>query len=637
MSKLDRVIFFSKRDMMKVPMLEKAEKLLAGTHDFSSMDLNVLLEFHHIHQYFENSLFLDRWTEDQMSGYRQVVKSAFAALRTYLFNIASADFIGEIDKLEFNNRDNFWELFRYFEVYKKIGRDVFVAILTAYPGHIRYILRLKQLVDYYNIELRGFLLTCEESAELLLSHFEQKNEEPSDYNFPKSLTDADKHAIILAYLEHPEANLNFVDLVLNSKHLKLTPKILLKAKQRSESIKKEMFTEENSIKITGNAALKMDQEEMVVFEREGDELVTSYGGAFFDSITNDLKLFSVFGPVFLYTNQEGLITLVNKHTEMNIFEKIGMQSKNEYNYGVVFAKKDIDSLNQLRLFDLYLTKRGRSIEDLLACFIRGFFMDYFKIEGFTFMMPDANLNPSDKIRLLAPEMEYLLKQYRNFVTDGTISHELLQMDSTPVFYSDIPSLVKKKYLFSTHDSISTIQYHFFDENSFLADRKDTDDRKTLMQAFENGKVYRTDFEDYQQQFLDQAAEAGDLVIGDDGEIQMADPVKVIVAGKLRNNGYISYWHYGTPFRAQIDRLIADGFLEISDQLFTADEVSYFNFYLNKKEFSNGKDLRNKYMHGSNVRDERQQKIDYLYFLRTFILVLLKLRDDVTLYKHHNLP
>jgi hypothetical protein len=319
---------------------------------------------------------------------------------------------------------------------------------------------------------------------------------------------------------------------------------------------------------------------------------------------------------------------------MNILEKIGMQSKNEYNHGFFFAKKDLDSLNQLRLFDSYLIKRGRSIEDLLAAFVRDFFTDYFNIEGLTFTMPGAGLNPSDKIRLLAPEMEYLLKQYRNFVIDGAISHELLQMDSTPVHFSELPSLLNRKYLFSTHEAISTIQYHFFDENSFLADRKDTDDRKTLFRAFENGKVHKTDFEDYQQQFLEQAVEAGDLVIADDGEIQMADPIKVIVAGKLRDNGYISYWHFGAPFRAEMDRLITEGFLETSDRLFTPDEISYLNFYLNKKEFSNGKDLRNKYLHGSNDRDEKRQMLDYLYFLRTFILILLKLRDDVTLKKHY---
>jgi hypothetical protein len=89
---------------------------------------------------------------------------------------------------------------------------------------------------------------------------------------------------------------------------------------------------------------------------------------------------------------------------------------------------------------------------------------------------------------------------------------------------------------------------------------------------------------------------------------------------------ISYWHISRPFRQVSDRLIDKDYLQVSTQLFTANEVSYLNFYLNMKEFSNGKDLRNKYLHGSHNRDAKQEELDYLYFLRTLILVLIKMKD-----------
>jgi len=174
MSRLDQVIFFSKRDLAGYHMLEKAEKLLEQKHELSNMGLNSLLEFHHIHQYFENDLFLDSWTDEQKKAYLQIVKTALAETRTFLVNLAPTNFITEINKLEFNNWENFWVLFQYFEIYKKIERGLFAEILAAHPHHIREILPLKQLVDYYHTELRSFLLTNEESAELLLSHYEEK-------------------------------------------------------------------------------------------------------------------------------------------------------------------------------------------------------------------------------------------------------------------------------------------------------------------------------------------------------------------------------------------------------------------------------------------------------------------------------
>ncbi len=100
--------------------------------------------------------------------------------------------------LEYNNQENFSELIRYFELYKSIDDALFLAILNAHPHHIRYILLLKQIVQHYNLTLRSFLMTGEESAELLLSHYEQKNTPPSNYHFPKSLIDTDKQTIITA-------------------------------------------------------------------------------------------------------------------------------------------------------------------------------------------------------------------------------------------------------------------------------------------------------------------------------------------------------------------------------------------------------------------------------------------------------
>jgi hypothetical protein len=311
-------------------------------------------------------------------------------------------------------------------------------------------------------------MTCEESAELLLTHYEQKNMEPSNYHFPKSLTDEDKQTIIVAYLDSEEPNLNYVELIRNSRNLKLTPKIFLKAKQVADNIKNEVFSEENTMKMSVGASLDPDQSEPVIYKNTDEHTSVCYGGLFLDSLATDIKLFSVFSDLFLYTDEEGLITLVNKDIEMDVLEKIGVQSKSEYHTGFVFAKKNMLALGQLGILDHYLNKKGRSIENFLESTISELFNDHFKIAQLILKMPDPSLSPLAKIRLLAPEMDYLLKQFKNFVTDGDIDHDLLQIDSNPLYYSDLPSLLPKKYIYSDHESIRTIQHHFFDENSILA-------------------------------------------------------------------------------------------------------------------------------------------------------------------------
>jgi len=307
-----------------------------------------------------------------------------------------------------------------------------------------------------------------------------------------------------------------------------------------------------------------------------------------------------------------------------------MQSKNEYHTGFVFARKNIMSRLQFEIMENYLIRRGRPIENLIENFVKSTFSDHLGIEEILFNMPKSDLSPSEKIRLLAPEMEYLLKQFKYFVTDDFIDHELLQIDSTPILYSDIPSLVNKKYIFSQHRTIKLLQQYFFNPNSILVTRKNHENRKTFFQVLLKEKVLISDFEHYQQPHLDQLLHDGHLNINENGTIEMANSIMVFIAGELRKNGNLSYWHFPSFIQSEIDRFIDNGLLEISNKLFTTDEVSYLNFFMNMKEFSNGMDLRNKYLHGSNNRSLEQQKLDYLYFLRTFILVLLKLKDDMTL-------
>ncbi|MBE99697.1 hypothetical protein [Flavobacterium coralii] len=99
-------------------------------------------------------------------------------------------------------------------------------------------------------------------------------------------------------------------------------------------------------------------------------------------------------------------------------------------------------------------------------------------------------------------------------------------------------------------------------------------------------------------------------------------------GDLYKTEALSYWNYAPGYRAAIDEMIADGLVAVENKLFSRQEQQYLNFYLNKKEFTNGLDLRNKYMHGTNSASESTQRHDYTVLLKIFILVLLKIKDDL---------
>ena len=68
--------------------------------------------------------------------------------------------------------------------------------------------------------------------------------------------------------------------------------------------------------------------------------------------------------------------------------------------------------------------------------------------------------------------------------------------------------------------------------------------------------------------------------------------------------------------------------------FSIPEQSYFNYFLNKSEFTNGLDLRNSYLHGTQANPGDVQIHEYAYFtyLKLLFLVLLKIEDDLILSK-----
>jgi hypothetical protein len=191
MSRFDRIFFFSKDDGATGHMLEKVEKLLDHNPELSGMDINALLEFHHIHQYFEFGLFLSRWDNKRIKDYQTKVAIAMLELKAFFIRLESGSLKTVLTQLDFDNRKNFWELFRLYESYKRINRNLFASVLTAQPEFINNILKLKQVVDYFKLEIRDFLLTYHGCGELLLSHYEENHDEAfQGYYFPKMSRDS---------------------------------------------------------------------------------------------------------------------------------------------------------------------------------------------------------------------------------------------------------------------------------------------------------------------------------------------------------------------------------------------------------------------------------------------------------------
>jgi hypothetical protein len=107
---------------------------------------------------------------------------------------------------------------------------------------------------------------------------------------------------------------------------------------------------------------------------------------------------------------------------------------------------------------------------------------------------------------------------------------------------------------------------------------------------------------------------------------------VFVIGKLHYEDVLNFWHYSEQIRNGILELEKREIVKFENTLFTIEERKYLNYYLNKKEFSNGLDLRNKYSHGTNSSSIDEQQNDYQILLKLTILIIYKIKDDLYLYE-----
>lgn len=633
-----RVVFYSKEDMSASNNLKSAEELLDNYTSNKTFSLNDLLEIYNIKLYFENDLYLLNWTVEVKSKYSEIIEVNWKFLKERLIKIDDSDIESIINDLIYDFKKDFWYLLNQLSAFKKISNSKFVEILNNFNHHINYILQQKGIVEKFDKQIRNFLIDYKKTAEIILSKLEEKHrfKEAPKFFFPKSLTLIDKENIINAYLDNEEANLNYVRLIENCKdtnELKLSAKTRLKAKKKSKELNNQIFENGTSWSIKVQVSLSKDQLEPVKFINNERGLEAIYSESFLDYLEYDVPLFLVFKKLFGYVDDRNLITLVNKNSELDTMETIFMESKNAYQTGVVFTKKDFLSSLQLIIFDEYLKRKNNSIENLISSFVE-YLNDYIAPNKLIFNIQNSEISYVEKIRNLAPEYDFLLKQYQTYVDEGEIDIELVQINSTPIRFSQIHSQSDIKYIYIEDNLVLRLKYLFYSNQSHLHYVEPYNSKyNNLYDLLINENVKIDAFKNYQQDEISKLINEGYLKIDEQEYVRINTQILIYIVGELHRNEVVSYWNYDEIIRNELDKMIENKLVKLENTLLTIKEKNYFNYFLNKKEFTNGLDLRNKYLHGTNSFSEIEHKRDYYTLLKIIILTLLKIEDDILINKN----
>ena len=116
---------------------------------------------------------------------------------------------------------------------------------------------------------------------------------------------------------------------------------------------------------------------------------------------------------------------------------------------------------QLALYVHYLKENKIRLENVLSHQVNEVLNEKFEIKGLTISFASENSSPLEKIRFIAPELEFLIKQYQCFVEEGYIDFDLIKISSSQLHLSKVKSKLKKKYVYGQGEEYLRLNYYFF--------------------------------------------------------------------------------------------------------------------------------------------------------------------------------
>lgn len=639
----DRIKYYSANDIMCGRNLHNIEKLINKYNDFESInevkDINDIIELYNAKKYFNNEIYLSDWSKENIREYKSSIKKHFGFVAKFFKSINQEKIMQFYNNVQRNYKEDFWTLVDKFNIYKKISKEKFEVFIEATDISLYTLLKHKKIARYFGKEIRDYMLeNYYTSAELLLNEYEVKHIiKKEKLHIPKELSSKDKEKIISKYIED-DPNPNYLRLITNIQsnkdEIKISRKTLLKAKRKAESLEKIFFDENSGIEIETKVIFSDTQDEAFDIEIDKFSTTAKYSTKWIKANSDYATLLNNFIYLFEYVDYQMRCTLVNKISQMGVLERnIITKSKKDYVKGIIFNQKNVLSLLQIKSYYNELFSIGIRLEEIIEWFFKEYLAVEFNVCNFKINMPSANSTMLEKCTNIMPAMESILKQFILFVEEGKIDFELLQIRSEHLLYKNIPSLIEKKYVYGIGKEYNNATYLLFsDQSPLVYNEKVKDSYNNFFEVLYNERIKTKDYPDYCKSRISWLVDHNYILVDEQEYIKFKNKYFIMILKDLYINEVISYWKYSEQGRDIIDELQQRNVIEFESTLFSRPEQAYINYFLNKSQFNNGLDLRNKYSHTQpDIDDEDVHTQNYMMFLRLFILTVIKINDDFCTY------
>jgi hypothetical protein len=631
-----RVRFYGAGDLATYWQIERvadiAERFDPADVPVSTTDI---IELHNVQQYVEAGFFPRSYTDTQRAQAEAripQIRSAVARFFTAIDDTNAAEFVAGVDYIY---HADLLELLGRNKAFQRCDAGIMLPALNAAGVGLGEMLANRKLVEAYDVRLREELLANPRNAEHLVRKYLQRDV-GSETHLPRSLTPAHARELLQGYVDSSEANPNFIGLIETapvSSQTGVDAKLKLRAKRRKDRMVEALFKDNAGIKTGCEVRISDTQEEPVKVELDGMVATFTYSDSWLNQTSDNPSILNNFQHLFEFADRYALLTLPAYPADLGVFERfLTTTGRTEYHIGAAFHATDMSSLLQTRLYHHYLASKDIDLESVISWFFELYLVEEFDALNFSFTPSDSGSSYLQKARHLFAEMESIALQFTLYVENGELDRDLLAITSDPVRYKQIPSTLAEKYVYANENQeIAGVLHALFSDQSGLAYISDALNAESAAQLLIQNDVSYADFLDHQKPSVDHLVKLG--VLEDTGtRVQIANKEQFLVLRSLFRTQAASYYHLSDAGRAQVDSMVTRGWVTCRASLLSEAEASYFNYYLNKVEFGNGPELRNKYLHGSQATADGEDAHfrTYITALRLIIALVIKLNDDFCL-------
>lgn len=604
-----------------------------------------MLELHNVLQYLEHGFLPNAYTAEERNHAKARIPQIRSAVARFFSSVDNTNFATAVAGVRHDYHKDLLDLLGRNKAFERCDSVTALPALAAAGVHLGELLASKKLVQAYDAEMRDALRASPRGAEHLVRKYLQDDVRGA-IHLPPSFTPADARKLLEGYVDSEDPNPNYVRLIATANEnsrANIDAKLKLRAKRRNDEMTAKFFAENEGSKTSCEVSISGTQDEPFVFELDTSEGLVSrytYSSQWLEETCDNPSIFNNFLHLFGFVDRQALLVLPSYPAHLGVMEQfMGTTGTTEYKIGAVFRAINMSTLLQTRLYHDFLESKDIELERVISWFFEEYLVEEFGASNFSFTPSDRGTSYLQKVRHLFAEMESVASQFVLFVKDGELDRDLLAMGSEQVRYKEMPSLLEGKYVYpSESEEVAGILHLLFSDQStlhYIKETLDADNAATLL--LENQIAY-DDFEDYQKPTVDHLIKLG--VLEDTGRrVQFVTVEQFLILKALFTTQAASYYHLSDAERATADAMVTKGWATRHSSLLTDAEGMYFNYFLNGADFSNGPQLRNKYLHGSQAHTNGDEAHfnTYITALRLTVALAIKINDDFCLSASESRP